>query len=419
MALATALANAANPADARSRNVESFDVVWETVREKHWDAAFNGVDWEAARAELRPKVAAAATVAEAREVIAGLLRRLGQSHFSIIPTDAYSEDDLDDARRGDGYSGLAVRVLDGDAVVVRVEEGSPAASAGIRPGWIVLRVDGQELAPVVERARKAHPSRLTQFYSSRAVERRLGGRVGEERRVTLRAADAREIELTLALAEEPGERSRLGNLPAQRVRFESKTLPGNIGYIRFNLFMAPTMLAPRFEQAIREFEGTRGLVIDLRGNPGGIIGLAMGMAGWFVEEQTQLGTLITRDSRLNALVVPRTKRYDGPLAILVDECSLSTSEVFAGGMKDLGRARIFGAQTGGAALPSTIIRLPNGDGFQFAIANYVSQGGRTLEGAGVTPDELAPATRAALLRGQDPPLDAALRWIAGGAAAAP
>lgn len=379
----------------------------------------NGVDWAAARAELRPKVEAAATDAEAREVIASLLARLGQSHFSIIPTEAYSEDDLDIAPRGDGYAGISVRVIDDEIVVVHVEPGSPAAAADVRPGWIVLKADDKALLPVVERVRRAHPQRLTQLYASRAVEKRLGGRVGDKRRITFRAEGDRETDLTLTLSEAPGERSRLGNLPAQRVRFESKKLPDNIGYMRFNLFMAPTMLSPRFEQSLREFEGTRGVVIDLRGNPGGIIGLAMGLAGWFIEEQTQLGTLITRDSRLNALVVPRAKRYGGPLAILVDECSLSTSEVFAGGMKDLGRARIFGTQTGGAALPSTIIRLPNGDGFQFAIANYVSQGGRTLEGEGVTPHECAPATRAALLRGEDPALDAAVRWIVRGASSAP
>jgi carboxyl-terminal processing protease len=100
------------------------------------------------------------------------------------------------------------------------------------------------------------------------------------------------------------------------------------------------------------------------------------------------------------------------LAILVDGTSASTSEIMAEGLKDLGRARIFGTRTAAAALPSVFERLPNGDGFQYAIANYVSQGGEPLEGLGVTPDVETPLTRQALLAGQDPALDAAVAWIA-------
>ncbi len=106
--------------------------------------------------------------------------------------------------------------------------------------------------------------------------------------------------------------------------------------------------------------------------------------------------------------------FAGPLAILVDGTSASTSEIMAEGLKDLGRARIFGSHTAGAALPSVFEKLPNGDGFQYAIANYISEGGKPLEGAGVTPGRgNAAVTREALLAGKDPALDAAVAWING------
>src|SRR5437870_12644360 len=140
--------------------------------------------------------------------------------------------------------------------------------------------------------------------------------------------------------------------------------------------------------------------------------MAMGMAGWFIDKSDQrLGTMYTRQTPLKFVVNPRYPTYHGPLAILLDETSGSTSEVFAGGMKDLGRARIFGTRTAGAALPSTIERLPNGDGFQCATANYISESGKHLEGAGVTPDvEVAPS-RELLLQGKDAALQSALHWI--------
>jgi hypothetical protein len=82
-----------------------------------------------------------------------------------------------------------------------------------------------------------------------------------------------------------------------------------------------------------------------------------------------------------------------------------------GGLKDLGRAHIVGSRTAGAALPSIIERLPNGDGFQYAVANYVSKGGEVLEGIGVMPDVEVIPTREALLQGKDPVCEAAIAWI--------
>ncbi len=97
--------------------------------------------------------------------------------------------------------------------------------------------------------------------------------------------------------------------------------------------------------------------------------------------------------------------------MLVDELSMSTSEIFAGGLKDLKRARVFGTKTPGAALPSTVEVLPNGDRFQYAFANYISAGGKPLEGAGVVPDVETPLTRDLLLEGRDPAVEAAVCWI--------
>jgi carboxyl-terminal processing protease len=114
---------------------------------------------------------------------------------------------------------------------------------------------------------------------------------------------------------------------------------------------------------------------------------------------------------LKFVVIPRLQIYHGPLAILVDGCSVSTSEILAGGLKDLGRARVFGTRTGAAALPSVFERLPNGDGFQYAIGNYISEGGKPLEGLGVIPDVVVTPTREALLKGRDRVMDAAKAWI--------
>jgi len=124
-----------------------------------------------------------------------------------------------------------------------------------------------------------------------------------------------------------------------------------------------------------------------------------------------LGTMYLRDATLNFVINPRAQVFTGPVAVLVDGSSASTSEIFAGGLQDLGRARVFGTHTAAAALPSVFERLPNGDGFQYATANYISKGGKPLEGLGVTPDVEVKVSRQTLLAGHDPVVEAALEWI--------
>jgi carboxyl-terminal processing protease len=103
--------------------------------------------------------------------------------------------------------------------------------------------------------------------------------------------------------------------------------------------------------------------------------------------------------------------FDGPVALLVDGMTASTSEIFAAGLQDVARARVFGETTMGAALPALLERMPNGDLLMHAIADFLRPGGGRIEGHGVVPDEEVPLTREALAVDSDPPLEAALRWI--------
>jgi carboxyl-terminal processing protease len=242
---------------------------------------------------------------------------------------------------------------------------------------------------------------------------RLEGKPGESVEVEFLDGRDQRVRKTLLQEKPKGTLAQFGYLYPAHVWFDSsKVAGGNIGYVSFNMFLDPARLMSLFAEAVQSCAKCDGFVIDLRGNPGGIGVMAMGMAGWFIDKPDQLlGTLYMRDTTLKFIVNPRVNTFAGPVAILVDGTSASTSEIMAGGMKDLSRARIFGTRTAAAALPSVLEMLPNGDGFQYAIANYISEGGKPLEGLGVTPDVEAPITRQALLAGKDPALDAAIAWI--------
>jgi carboxyl-terminal processing protease len=244
------------------------------------------------------------------------------------------------------------------------------------------------------------------------VASRLRGKAGDDLPVLFLNDKDKVVLAQITLTEPAGTAASFGHLPTFYVRFESRTLPGNIVYLSLNAFFDPARVMKELEEALKANPHAAGVIIDIRGNPGGIGLMAVGIGNWFVAKPDQkLGAMTTREATLNFVLNPRVETYKGPLAILVDGCSLSTSEIMAGGLQDLGRARVFGARTGGAALPSRIDRLPNGDGFQYPFANYTSVGGKVLEGAGVKPDvEVVPA-RKALLEGRDPALDAAVQWI--------
>ncbi|MBL8228312.1 MAG: hypothetical protein JNL98_07540 [Bryobacterales bacterium] len=408
--MATALAALA-PCSIRAQanaDLESFDMAWQVVRDRHWDPQLNGVDWDAVKRELRPKLEQAPNRNETRRTISQMLDRLKQSHFGLLPAEVYNQVQAGSGSRSDATPGISVRVIAGDAVITEVRD-----SEDVRTGWTLKRIGDWEVNPALREIAKSIQDPVTRaFVEAGMIRRRLKGEVGSERAVECLDGQGGTVQTKLRLAEEQGTRASFGLLPPTPVWFETKEPKPGIGYIRFNMFLDPPRLMANFEAAIRKFHRSNGIVIDLRGNPGGLGIMAMGMAGWFVnKEDLHLGTMILRDSKLRFVVNPRLPHFEGPLAMLIDPLSASTSEIFAGGMKDIGRARIFGEKTAGLALPSNFQKLPNGDVLQFAFANYVSASGVPLEANGVMPHVHAPPTREALLKGRDNALEAAIEWI--------
>jgi carboxyl-terminal processing protease len=397
----------------RQLNIDSFEYVWTAVRDKHWQSKPAGLDWQAVHDELRPAIESASTMEAARAVLNDMLGRLHQTHFEIIPSDLYSDLNGSGAK-GEITTGIDVRVAGSDVLVSSVDRGSPAAREGIQPGWLILKIGATDLPPVVQKLNQKYAtSTLRELILRQAILARLEGTPGESTAVEFLDGANQRITKSLTEGKARGALSQFGYLYPMHVWLDSsKVANGSIGYVKFNLFLDPARVMNLFGEAVEGCKACQGFVIDLRGNPGGIGAMAMGMAGWFIDQPDQrLGTLYMRDATLKFVVNPRVYTFPGPLAILVDGTSASTSEILAGGLKDLGRARIFGTRTAAAALPSVFEMLPNGDGFQYAIANYISEGGKPLEGLGVTPDMEAPLTRQALLAGQDPALDAATHWI--------
>lgn len=391
----------------------SFDLIWDTINNRHWSPQhLENVGWEAARDELRPRVEDATTDEEAVGVMRELLERLRLSHYQIIPAEAY--DDQERAS-GEGVSGISVRIIDDQAVVFRVEPDSAAARAGVQPGWAIETIQERSVAEGLERLREREQATGDRpgVFSSMAIEGRLRGEVGEALAVTfLDDTDTpRTLELELAKSTDPMFEAI--NLPPMPVHIRFEPLDSGVGYFTFSAFLDPMRLMPEFQKAVESSRDLDGLIIDLRGNLGGIILLCNGIGGWLLTESptAELGRMSMRDSDLRLVLNRRANPLNKPVAVLIDERSISSAEILAGGLKDTGIARIFGTTSAGMSLPSVVEAMPNGDNFQYAFANYISASGRELEKNGVEPHERVTLSREALIAGSDPALEAALQWI--------
>lgn len=416
--LALSLGSAAPGAEV-PQGVETFDAVWRIVRDTHFDKTYNGVDWEAARAEFRPKVLAARTTPELRGVLREMLGRLGQSHFAIVPATADSA--IKAGGHGSAHAGFDVRLVGASVLVSEVEPASGAAVSGVQPGWRVTALGGQTVDQLLKPVQEIADERVRGLEVWRAIQGYLRGGEGSTIDVTFQDASGALVTKTVTRRQEPGQAVTVGSLPTMYVRVTdvAKQTPQGrpVGVLGFNVWMA-AVDAP-FQRAIDRHRDSAGIVVDLRGNPGGLAAMMMGIAGHFVGERTPLGVMKTRDNELRFTVNPRlvsaegkpVPTFQGPVAILVDALSGSASECFTGGMQSLKRVRVFGQRSMGAALPSQFDRLPNGDVFIHATGDFVTADGTRLEGRGVIPDEETPLTREDLLAGRDRALDAALAWI--------
>ena len=398
-----------SPDTAADQRLAAFEKVWSVVNEKHFDPTFGGVDWAAMRVKYRPRAMAAASDEEFNSVLRAMIGELHLSHFSI-----YSRD-FDVKAAGAGNIGVELKMIGRQAVVERVRPDSAAAAAGIRRGFVLTAIEGKSTAALLaplERsmAERKLSDRMKMLYRDRTLTAMLSGT--PKTAVKAAFAEGRKRPRTFSVIREAtfGEMSQpLGNFPAQPVEFESRLLDGNIGYIRFNMWIIPQMA--KIRGAIKDLRNARGIIFDLRGNPGGIGGMAPGVAGLLTDKRLSLGAMNSRDGSIKFIAYPQDGAFLGPVVIITDHGTGSTSEVFAAGLQEAGRSAVVGETSAGAVLPSVFEKLPTGATFQYPVADYRTPSNILVEGRGVIPDRTVYQTVRSLLAGRDLQLEAAIREI--------
>jgi carboxyl-terminal processing protease len=429
--LASAMSESRQPDDPRSSRSELrraiFEAAWTAVRDKHYDKTLHGVDWNALKARYEPLAVGAPDEPTFYRLLNEMLGALGQSHLEVSGPGAEElplTEEPPPASRGQAISGetgdpgLTVRIIEGRPTVTAVRPGSSAARAGLKPGFIVTQLGGRPADAMPPSPRPLRPIE-ERFRLRLQAMQRLSGPVGT--RVTVRYLDGNDRQGEALLERDPphGKAVQIGLLPPLYPEVHVSHV-GDVGVIAFNFFLLEPVLS-EVQRAIDGFRarGTRAIILDLRGNPGGMGAMAIPVAARLVSRPLTLGTIQFRDyaNVLTATPSLGVKPFTGKVVLLTDEGTASTSEILAAGLQEAGRAVVVGDSTLGAALPSAIERLPGGAVMQYIVADFKTPKGVLLEGRGVQPDKRVIETRAGLQSGRDPVLDAGV--VAARASAAP
>ncbi len=389
---------------------KSFNMVWSTINESFWDEDFNGVDWEGVGDRYRGKLRGVKSRNDLAVLMQSMLNQLGQSHFKILNRSAESFVEA----HGGGHTGIHLKYTPRGTYVMRIEPGSVADGAGIQVGWKLKSINGKSVRRIVQGVKRADISEKRKLlFIQLNLTTLINGNAGKRLRTDWYPPTGRAVKIYLNPEQDRREFSEpIGYFAQQRLEYEETYLEDRVLYLRFNFFMPDLM--EKIRLVIEAAEGrASGLILDLRGNYGGLAIMASGIAGLLVEEETQLGQLTLRRGHFSYLGYPQDKRFSGPVAILIDGCTVSTSEILAAGLQEAGRARIFGEVSLGESLPSLFKKLPNGDVLQYAVGNFLTPRGYRIENNGVVPDVLIEPDLDALQAGLDSPLQAAMEWLRG------
>lgn len=394
----------------RVLNWISFEMAWRVVNQVHFDATFNGLDWQALHTRYRRQIALASD-SEYYRLVNEMLWKLNVSHLAVIPPGYWPR--VEPTVLAEGSPGIDVRLFDGEAVITAVEPGSEADKAGLRPGLVIESIDGKPVEAIAADAEAGMEPPGNERHRREAITSgilaHLYGPANSRVSIVYLDGQGQQLEAKLTRSLRPGGIETAPGFPANYLEFESRRLEDGIGYIHFNWFHET--LAQRLPRTIASMRNAPGLIIDLRGNPGGMRDAARAGVQQLVSERVQCSTLQRRGGTEDVVLKPAPGSYEGPLVVLIDVMSKSSSEFFAGCTQAIGRAVVIGERSPGSVGPAEIMALPNGAGFIFPVAQETTIDGIILEDHGVIPDIEVPLDRALLAQGIDSQLEVAIDYL--------
>ncbi len=290
--------------------------------------------------------------------IRGMLDALDDPYAAYLTSDQFAVDSQDIKGYFEGI-GAEVGMRDGRITILAPMPDTPAEEAGIRPGDIILEIEGES----------------TKGISIMEAVSKIRGEKGTDVMLLVLHINASQPDLL---------RITRGKIPLESARLLMQV--GQIGHLRVFSFSGTTK--DEIKKALERFERSKGvgLVLDLRNNPGGLLTSVVDVTSQFLDDGLVLYQIDAQGKRTDWDVKSGGEALDVPLVVLVNEFSASASEVLTGAFMDHGRATVIGTTTFGKGSVNNMWPLSDGSGINFTIARWFTPEGTVIEGEGISPD---------------------------------
>ncbi len=292
--------------------------------------------------------------------IKGMLREL-DPHTNYMPADIYKEFESETTGEFGGL-GIEISVQNGILTIISPIEDAPAWNAGIKAGDKIVSING-------------HSTKGLSLVESSQLMRGKRGTV-----VTL--------SIVRGQADQPTDYAiRRGQVKLKSVKFTD--LGDGYGYVRITSFIENTSkdLEKVLADYTKQTKDFKGLLIDLRRNPGGLFEQAIKISDMFLDEGTIVSTIGRSKQDKEVVSAKKDGGYPAvPIVVLINEYSASASEILAGALQDNNRALIAGERSFGKGSVQSVIKLGDGSGLKLTVARYYTPNGRSIQAEGITPD---------------------------------
>ncbi len=348
------------------------DNTWNLVRKNYYDPTMNGQDWSRWKQHYYNKIK---NDEDAKVAIDTMLASLNDPYSRYMNKEEYSDQNTSINSKIYGI-GVNIASISGKIEIVNVIEGTPAQVSNLQAGDIILDIDGKEASGL----------------SVSEVANLVRGPINTVVQLTILRNSDKFIKKIV--------RKEI------KIKTVKSSVKDKIGYIQISSFIGSTT-PNEFLEAAEKTKDTEGLVIDLRGNTGGLLPNAIFIANLFIPEGNLVSIVGRNGYKYDIQAQATDFEIKKPVVILVDGASASASEIFSGAMKDYNRAKLIGTRTYGKGMVQKIIPLENETGLNLTIAKYLTPSGTDINKKGIEPDYEVHFTEKNIRNQEDVQLNAA------------
>lgn len=349
-----------------------FEHTWQVVKNEYYDPNFNRQYWVRWKNHYKGKIK---TEEDAKVAIDSMLESLDDPYSRFLTKREFAEQNSTITSK---ISGIGVNIVNdaGKTRIISVIENTPAQFADLKSGDIIVSVDGVKVSGL----------------SLAQVSSLVKGPINTF--VSIDILRNNELIKKKIIRKEIS------------IKTVKSTMEKDIGYIQLTSFISAAT-PNEFLEALENTHDAKGLIIDLRGNTGGLLPNAVFISNLFISKGKIVSIVGRNGYHYDIMAQDTNVNINKPVIILVDGASASASEIFSGAMKDYHKAKLLGTRTYGKGMVQKIIPMPNETGLNLTVAKYLTPNGNDINKLGINPDIEMPIERADILASKDTQLEKA------------